>query len=600
MANTVKLQVQRIRTVVRTCSTESVVRYCMAKCTKDNLPFHELNSPARQLQFLLGLLLESKEPDDAQDFGIRHWKDVVDALQMAFSAYSWSREQEVLSPTGPFGPNAKREEITWLAHIDYFDQTPLASTEQFAERIRLYLAPFDDQLLNDFGQTASDSLAIAEWIADSSQEKMDQALQEKSDLARRAGDGAQFQSSEVLLEEKVATEVPNLLQAIGKIHRSELIDRFNEHGEIFWEKFTIGRGEGQCLDYPTDPSVVERRPIIRLSDDISMYFSIEALYNAILLRGEECLSRGSHQAKYLRDRDKTLENQAETVLARILGKDAQFYRNLFETPNKQFEHDLIVLSDHICLIVEAKASPPVRPFRNPKKSFVRLRDRFRSKKGIQKSYNQAHRLLKSLQANNQVNLYDRHGNIVVQLSPEVAERAFCVCVTRDGYGTQASFLSLLLEKGLGDSYPWAVSILDLENIAEAWEYFRWGETQLKSFLSHRLPLHGRVLSNDELDFVGAYIQHCGLHHFSQYNYDGIILSPNYSDIFDEIHFHLFYNTPKVSIRPMNPANIDIAESAQKGEPVLVKNVPQGPIRVGRNERCPCGSGTKFKFCHGVR
>jgi uncharacterized protein YecA (UPF0149 family) len=26
--------------------------------------------------------------------------------------------------------------------------------------------------------------------------------------------------------------------------------------------------------------------------------------------------------------------------------------------------------------------------------------------------------------------------------------------------------------------------------------------------------------------------------------------------------------------------------------------PQKPIKVGRNDRCPCGSGKKFKKCHG--
>ena len=210
LEKTVKIQVQRIRTVVRACSTESVVRHCMLKSTKDNLPFHELNSPAKQMQFLLGLLLESKEPEDAQEFGIRHWKDVVAALQMAFSAYSWSLAPEVPSPTGLFGRNAKRDDVTLLAHIDYFEQTTLAFTEQFAERIRLYLTPYDNQLLNDFGQTASVSLAIAEWIADSSQEKMDKVLQESNELMGGAGEAAQTYGSEVLVDKTVASRVTNL------------------------------------------------------------------------------------------------------------------------------------------------------------------------------------------------------------------------------------------------------------------------------------------------------------------------------------------------------------------------------------------------------
>ena len=35
------------------------------------------------------------------------------------------------------------------------------------------------------------------------------------------------------------------------------------------------------------------------------------------------------------------------------------------------------------------------------------------------------------------------------------------------------------------------------------------------------------------------------------------------------------------------------------------DVPQAPVvkdsiydKVGRNDACPCGSGKKFKFCHG--
>jgi preprotein translocase subunit SecA len=26
--------------------------------------------------------------------------------------------------------------------------------------------------------------------------------------------------------------------------------------------------------------------------------------------------------------------------------------------------------------------------------------------------------------------------------------------------------------------------------------------------------------------------------------------------------------------------------------------PDGALRVGRNDPCPCGSGKKFKHCHG--
>ncbi len=40
-----------------------------------------------------------------------------------------------------------------------------------------------------------------------------------------------------------------------------------------------------------------------------------------------------------------------------------------------------------------------------------------------------------------------------------------------------------------------------------------------------------------------------------------------------------------------------AASAQQGGPQKVMPAKAGP-RIGRNDPCPCGSGKKFKNCHG--
>ncbi len=36
----------------------------------------------------------------------------------------------------------------------------------------------------------------------------------------------------------------------------------------------------------------------------------------------------------------------------------------------------------------------------------------------------------------------------------------------------------------------------------------------------------------------------------------------------------------------------------KSGPVALKDGRYQPVKVGRNEACPCGSGVKFKHCHG--
>jgi len=33
--------------------------------------------------------------------------------------------------------------------------------------------------------------------------------------------------------------------------------------------------------------------------------------------------------------------------------------------------------------------------------------------------------------------------------------------------------------------------------------------------------------------------------------------------------------------------------------INVRNPIRRPIKVGRNQPCPCGSGKKFKHCHGA-
>ncbi|MBO0748754.1 MAG: SEC-C domain-containing protein [Acidimicrobiaceae bacterium] len=42
--------------------------------------------------------------------------------------------------------------------------------------------------------------------------------------------------------------------------------------------------------------------------------------------------------------------------------------------------------------------------------------------------------------------------------------------------------------------------------------------------------------------------------------------------------------------------VAVAEDAQEPQAPVVKNSMFD--RVGRNDPCPCGSGKKFKFCHG--
>ena len=574
-------KVEHIKSLVQNCSTESVVGYSMVK-QYGGFPQPGLSSPAKQIRFLLGVMLETEEPPDPNDFAEKEWKNFLDPIETLAQAYMSLYMPTTETIAEQSQDWSKSREVAMTAFLDYHHKGLLASSEQVSDRIRSYLSPFDGELFSSVGISASDALKIALDIGIEFQAQMDRVSQYAPNPSSSTDSVFEFIQA---------------VNQLGKTRLSDLVERYGRAGQRFWDLFTVGRGEGPPMNYPTERSIVETRPFIRISDDVAMLFNFNILLSAILLQGEETLTDSPIRERHFRKRDKTLEDQATIVLSRILGANAEIYRNVFETPNAQYEHDLVVLTRDICLFVEAKASPPDEPFRDPEKAFVRLRRSFHSDTGIQKAYDQSIRLFQQVSERELV-LFDEQGNEVLRLSPDISGDAFCVCVTRDSFGPQATFLSLLLSRRAENPYPWAVNIMDLEQIADAWEYFGWDGRQLKTFLSQRILLHDQVFSDDELDYVGAFVKHCGLHHFVRDDYDLIQLDPTYATVFDGIYFHVHHGQPRTTISPTYPFTTDLKQSLKAGKPVSAEDVPQGPIVVGRNENCPCGSTVKFKRCHG--
>ena len=558
----IRENIERIKSVLRDCSTESVVGYAMVKHRR-GFPQPGLSSPAKQIRLMLGVMLGTEEPSNPVEFSHRHWEQCLDPLQTLVQAY-----MSLYMPTD--GTMAEQSEewhrssqVAMTAFLDYHQKGLLASGEQISDRIQSYLGPLDDELTSVLELSASDALSIALDIGNDYQAQLDRVARSNPSLATTTDSVVDFVEA---------------INHLGKTRHSDLFERYGSVGQRFWELFTVARGEGPSINYPTKRTVVESTPFIRISDNEAMLFDFNILLSAILLTGEEALSRSSSRERYFRIRDRTLEDHAASVLRRILGANAKAYRNVFETPDSQHEHDLVVFTNDVCLFVEAKASPPDEPFRDPERAFVRLSRSFRSETGIQKAYDQSLRLLRSVRAQ-ELTLYDEHGAEVLRLPPSIADSAFCVCVTRDSFGPQATFLSPLLSKDEDDPYPWAVNILDLEQLAEAWEYFGWDGRQLKSFLSQRIDLHDKVFSDDELDYVGAYIRHCGLHHFARSDYDLLALPSTHALIFDDIYLHRHHGQPRVSIDPSYPILDDLRESLRAGEPIPVDNLPSSPTSL---------------------
>lgn len=605
-----------LRNLLSNCSTQSVAGSCFSynlKIAHADESEKRLTSPAKQIPFLLGVLLSSPEPTQPYDFGKVEWERAKSILERLFSAYMllYMPTEEQLGNLAPEWYRVR--EVSMLAFLHYFNSGLMASTEQISERIKVYLVPFDTELSDALGISASQALAICELISDQLQ---------KSLVDLRVSACAEREQRLKLLDKaekekwsidalKVAAQNPDYLEKaekffsglknLGFVQLPDIENSFPGLAATFWQQFSVQRGDAPEIRYPTEQSIYELCPLIRTSDEEAFCPAANGLYTALLLVGERALLQSPARDRYLRARDKTLEGETLKSISAFLSPNATIWSKIYETPDCHFEHDIIAVDEGLCLLIEAKASPPIEPFRDPDKAFIRLRDAFRSDTGIQKAYEQANRIIRKLKDGHVVPLYAANGQEIGRLLPDSSKFLVAVCVTRDNFGALATNLSLLLEKNVDDSYPWAVNIIDLFNLSEAWSYFNWGLIEFRKYLEQRIMLHGKVFSDDELDYAGYFISHGDFSCAMKTQADFLQLNPKYSSVFDDIYRHLYLGAPPVALVQSEPVLMDLKRSIISDQPVFVDAEGRAisSRKIGRNEPCPCKSGKKYKRCCGV-
>lgn len=611
----VERAVSSLRDLVRPCETRDVVGQCFAfhlrRGQPDAPPDFSLLSPARQCSFLLGQLLASPEPEAPREFKEEEWKTAQALLNQAFSAYQilFNPSEEMSEAPSPEWWRARDVALPTFLH--FFNTSLLASTDQVAERVRRYLTPWDPELRSALGISASDALAIATLIGDSLQRALDSTT-----LALRKARATQIEildrakaaawSVDQIREAARGTDAGPVFEdftrkitTLGIISLQTLREKFPDTAEIFWRLFTVARGSGPQIDFPTERTIFDDRPLVQVTANEAFVPLLTAVFTAILDRGERALLIGSNRDSYLRRRDRIFEQEVCAQVSRLLGDEVSIYANVSEAPDGRFEHDLVVLGEDLCLLLEAKASPLIEPFRDPDKAFTRLRHAFSAESGIQGAYDQAMRIWRRLQAGEDVPLYDRNGRVSVVIPATSASSTFCVCATRDSFGPLATDLALLLEKAPQEPYPWVINVLDMTTLADAWQYLKWGSGKLHDYLRTRVILHGRAFSWDELDYAGYFIRHGGLESADRGPTDLLFLDPTYSDVFDRIEGHVKHGLAAPDLTPKQPVTTDVRRSLEAGRPIVVGASDASPDRVGRNSPCPCGSGKKYKRCCGA-
>ncbi|MGB3478353.1 MAG: hypothetical protein WBB67_04250 [bacterium] len=287
--------------------------------------------------------------------------------------------------------------------LKHYNESMLAYNEQIIDRLNHLFGKFNDVIHKKINLNIEEILEIIEWI----------------------------QTTENI----IVLDLEDLVHTFGK-------DAMNRFSSLFVCKLY------DKYDYRliTDVNPAGLAPIININDKQAICLSVRQLYVAALKHFENIVKISPKAQSFFRHRGTWVEDKTAEIINRYFRK-AKMYRNIYESPDSQNEHDIIVLLNDRVFIIEVKTSPPKPPPIDPVKAFNRIRSAFsRSDTGIQKAYDQGLNLKHLIENNKQVDLYDKNGNILVTIDENDYKQGInIICITLDDFGSLATDLSLLLK-----------------------------------------------------------------------------------------------------------------------------------------------------------
>lgn len=477
-------------------------------------PFQGLDSPLRQLTYLASLNLSS-DPALVQsndEIETDEWFEMVKYSIAVKAGY-----YDLLMPKKDDDPVAYHDlyKVAMPVFMNYYDTGSLNYEEQDIERIESFFNPFDAEIEKGFGLSPQDFINIYNLI----DEELFLRLNYPLTLLRKDAECKQFWDSQMKnktnpLDWKYEGANPNVIELVKysnsrgerfTIDAQEIKKKYNnDKVDLFLSIFSLTRTKTDYLYY-TSKNPVLHRPMYQLKDDRYLVISIKQLITAIYTFLTEFATNEANgvSERFYVKRGKVLQNKIAELFKRFFRNECFIYNEYKTSPHGDGQ-DVLILYKGLALIIEAKAGREPEPMRNVRKSFEKISLGF--KKIIQEGYEQADRIKILFDNVEPFDIYDKDGKLVFTVNPKKYHTYFSIIVTLNKFRQPQIDLSLLLNLNEGDDrYPFSVSIDDLEIILLAMMKLRKGVGDLIMFLQWREQLQGRLVSNDELEVWGAFI-----------------------------------------------------------------------------------------------
>jgi len=517
-----------------------------------------LNSPFSQFQYLYGLAVSTKKIPDIVPLSDEIWREIKKLLNQIFFEYGnlfFPKEHKSNENT-----NVKlleEHETSMLAFIDYFNNFMLCYVEQIVDRIKRWFKKYDDVIKTETNCSVNEFLDFYDFIVNSTQKKWELLYKQREkiyEIHREINEGLCLSKLDQWL--KTITLYRNLERSerefdkLCEIKICKIKKRFGEEKtNAFLNLFTVSENS-KNFRYYTEDNPISLHPLYKINEEELLNINNRFIMNAIYILLNNILEKSRKKEKFFTTRNIESENKTLSIFKVLFKDKADYFQNIFEEPNSQFEHDIL------------KSGKKREPLRDPKKAFKRIEDDFNRENGIQKAFEQALHLKENMLNNKKTILYDKRGNVATEILRDSIDEVYIICVTRESYGAIATNLSLLLTKSDKEKYPWCVNIFDLENIIDGFCYKKLKPKKFIFYLKKRSELHEIIFATDELDIAGYFLCYGSFKDIETKSADRIFLSPTYCDFFDKIYYEkrgLEYNFEVDD----KPSYIDVKKEKEK-------------------------------------
>jgi len=529
-----------------------------------------LTSPFSQFQYLYGLAVSTEKMPDIVPLNDEIWREIKKLLNQIFFEYgNLFFPKECKSIENINMKLLEEREISMSAFIEYFNNFMLCYVEQIVDRIKRWFKKYDDVIKTETNCSVNDFLGFYDFIMNSVQENWNCCIEIREnvdELYNKINNKLYFSELDYTLKSiSLSQNLEKLVKEFDKvciICISDIKQRFGEEKTIaFLNLFTVSENN-QNFRYYTEDNPVSSHPLFKINDKKLLNLNNRFLMNAIYILLNNILEKSRKKVKFFKTRSIESENKTLSIFKVLFKEKADYFQNIFEEPNTQFEHDILIIFEKNIFIIEVKSGKKREPLRNPKKAFKRIEDDFNRENGIQKAFEQALHLKNKLLNNKKTILYDKRGNVTTEILRDSIDEVYIICVTRESYGVIATNLSLLLTKPDEEKYPWCVNLFDLESIIDGFYHKKLKPEKFMYYLQKRSELHKVIFATDELDIAGYFLCYGSFKDIETKKADRIFLSPIYCDIFDKIYYEkrgIKYNFDVDE----KPSYIDIKKEKEK-------------------------------------